>query len=241
VYWQEKFPELCQRSIFLAGPTAGEGKFSWRTDAIEMFRQLGFDGHLFVPEPNGFDWPTPEQHDAIVDWEVDGLNRADCILFWVPRNMETMPGLTTNIEYGEWFKSGKVVLGSPGDAPKMDYMKYRGFQHGVDPQWSSLEQTVSWAIKKIGASSTRQDGECTVPLYIWHTKAFQLWYRSLPSGGNVLKQARVCWVDHDKKNLIQHFIVQATIAKSTGSGVENLTIFGHADGQYEVCRDVYRG
>jgi hypothetical protein len=234
VYWLEKFPELCRKSIFLAGPTAGEGKFSWRTDAIEMFRQLGFDGHLFVPEPRGFDWPKAEFHDAIVDWEVDGLNRADCILFWVPRNMETMPGLTTNIEFGEWFKSGKVVLGCPVDAPKMDYMKYRGSQHGIKPIWNSLEQTISWAITKVGASSTRMDGECMVPGYIWHTKAFMLWYLRIKESGYKLNHATISWVDHTDQIFARHFALKATVQRKGSQTTEEMIVIGHANGGYEA-------
>jgi nucleoside 2-deoxyribosyltransferase len=240
VYWLEKFPELCQRSIFLAGPTAGKGKPSWRTETIELLRQHGFDGHIFIPEPRGVNWPTEDQHDTIVDWEVDGLNRADCILFWVPRDLKTLPGLTTNIEYGEWFKSGKVVLGSPDDAVKMAYMRYRGSLYGV-PQSNSLEQTVALAIQKVGAVYVaREGGECTVPLYVWHTKAFQLWRLQILDSGYVLERARIAWVDYDQ-GMVRNFVALATIVKkATGCGTEEITIFGRADGTYEVHHDNYR-
>ena len=59
--------------------------------------RLGFDGAVFVPEPRDGAW-TPD-YDGQITWEEAGLHRADCILFWVPRDMETLPGLHTNVEF----------------------------------------------------------------------------------------------------------------------------------------------
>lgn len=60
-----------------------------------------------------------------VSWETEHLEKATVVLFWIPRDLEELPGFTTNIEFGEYMKSGKIVIGSPLDAPKMSYLKER--------------------------------------------------------------------------------------------------------------------
>lgn len=85
--------------IFLAGPTPrNKNTKSWRPDAIKCFDEAEFDGILFIPEPRDgkFSWAYITQ----VDWEDLGLNLCDCIMFWIPRDMKTMPAMTTNIEWG---------------------------------------------------------------------------------------------------------------------------------------------
>jgi len=126
-----------KESIFLAGPTPrsstvmdgfGEGK-SWRPEAISILEQLGFDGNIFVPEPiEGEHWP---KYDDQLNWENDCLEYCDCIIFWIPRNMENMPGLTTNDEWGYWKESGKCVLGAPKNAFKVRYQIWWAERLGI--------------------------------------------------------------------------------------------------------------
>jgi len=132
-----------RRSIFLAGPTYRDpikgAKKSWRNEASSIFAQLQFDGHLFIPEPFGGDYRYQ------IAWEEHHLEMATVILFWVPRNMEELPALTTNIEFGEWMKSGKIVLGYPKGAPHLDYMHYKANKYEV-PVCHELRSAVSEAI-----------------------------------------------------------------------------------------------
>lgn len=131
-------------SIFLAGPTLrGRDKelyLNWRDDAVNYLQELNFSGHVYVPEP------LAENKSEQIDWEVYHLEKAKCILFWVPRNLTILPGFTTNIEFGEWMRSGKIVLGVPEDAVKVSYMVYRAKKYGV-PVFDNLKQTVETAIK----------------------------------------------------------------------------------------------
>jgi hypothetical protein len=62
-----------------------------------------------------------------IDWESACLENCGLIMFWVPRNLDTMPAFTTNIEFGEWMAKDplKVVYGRPDDAPNMRYMDYK--------------------------------------------------------------------------------------------------------------------
>lgn len=131
-------------SLFLAGPTPrSEDVRSWRPDAIAALRVMGFEGTVFIPEPASGRW----QHSYTdqVDWEDEALNAATVIVFWVPRDLKTMPAFTTNVEWGTWHRSGKVVLGSPPDAPKMSYLRYYAHKYGV-PTSDTLEETLDNAI-----------------------------------------------------------------------------------------------
>ena len=112
-----------EKSIFLAGPTPrGENIISWRTKACEILMQLGFDGVVYVPE-----YSTWKPKDDYVDqamWERIALTNATVILFWVPRKLPDMGAFTTNVEFGYWLHSGKVIYGRPNDASKIKYLDW---------------------------------------------------------------------------------------------------------------------
>lgn len=112
-------------SVFLAGPTPRNNNVqSWRPDMILELRKAGFTGDILLPE-----YKSEESkrlvYDKQIKWEVDNLNGSNAILFWIPRDMSTLPGLTTNIEFGEFMKSEKVVLGFPENAEHIHYISVR--------------------------------------------------------------------------------------------------------------------
>lgn len=118
--WPVRF--LDRPSIFLAGPTPRDKDTpSWRPDAILELRRIGFRGYVFVPEDETGDWSRLTYMDQ-VRWEWDALDAATAILFWIPRNILTMPAFTTNVEFGMYWNSGKAVVGAPADAAKNDYL-----------------------------------------------------------------------------------------------------------------------
>lgn len=191
VYAKEVPPTSFAKSIFLAGPTPrSEEVRSWRPEALHILETQGYDGVVFVPEAADGKWG----HDYTdqVEWEERYLNMADCILFWVPRELNSMPALTTNIEWGVWQNSGKVVFGAPADAAKTRYQHYYAEKLQV-PHFASLEDTVRAALSVIGEGSLRSDGEREVPLYIWKTPHFQQWYTAQKQAGNRLDGAKVEW------------------------------------------------
>lgn len=57
-------------------------------------------------------------------WERVALINATVILFWVPRKLPDMPAFTTNVEFGYWLHSGKVVYGRPNNADKIKYLDW---------------------------------------------------------------------------------------------------------------------
>jgi 8-oxo-dGTP pyrophosphatase MutT (NUDIX family) len=192
IYAGERFPPSFSRAIFLAGPTPRSPKVaSWRPKALRLLKKAGYDGVIFNPEAR--DGQYKRDYLNQVEWEKEGLNLADCILFWVPRNLKTLPGFTTNIEWGIWARSGKVVLGAPAKAAKLRYLRWMADYLKI-LQAKSLSGTVKNALSVIGDGYLRTDGERYVPLYIWRKISFQSWYQNQKKVGNRLDRVKVEWV-----------------------------------------------
>jgi len=112
--------------IFLAGPTVRGNQYdrlgpSWRVKAVELLAQHNFSGAVVLPE-----FTNPYESDKyrveLPIWEHNGLTRADCILFWIPRTRELI-GLNTNSEMGYWTAKQpfKLTYGRPDDAFRIAY------------------------------------------------------------------------------------------------------------------------
>ena len=113
----------------------------------ELAETLDFTGTVLVPEDQSH---TPYiDYDHQIEWEWEGLDAADAIVFWVPRELATMPAFTTNIEFGMYWNSGKVVLGFPPEAPKMRYLE-RLAGRGQVPVEATLRATLAAALAKVG-------------------------------------------------------------------------------------------
>jgi 8-oxo-dGTP pyrophosphatase MutT (NUDIX family) len=191
VYAGQPFPDSWRMAVFLAGPTPrSAGVPSWRPEALDRIRDTGFDGVVFVPEAASGE-RLPEYDDQ-VEWERQGLNFADRILFWVPRDLNTLPGLTTNVEFGLWCGSGKAVLGYPPSAPRTKYLGWLAEVEGV-AVYPTLAETLAAALEGWAGAPERSGGERHVPLHVWQAESFQRWYRSLRAAGNRLEEARLLW------------------------------------------------
>jgi len=148
VYAQDPLPTETVKSIFLAGPTPrNESVQSWRPHALQALKSMGYDGYVFIPEPADGDWGDTD-YEAQIVWEEAALDQAGCILFWLPRNMESLPGLTTNDEWGTWKRSGKVVFGAPHYAEKVRYQRYYANKYQV-PGGNSLIETLTAAMEMV--------------------------------------------------------------------------------------------
>lgn len=183
----EDFPREVTKSIFLLGPIPRRPdikQLSWKAEAYQKLEEFGYDGivfdpeHIELPDRSSLDYDGAKQ----IDWEIDALNRADVIVAWIPRQLPDMPALTSNIEMGEWFKTGKMILGYPDDAERMRYIDYRcgrwldkAYKWQV-PICHDLRQTLYAAIDYLGDGALRRDGEAAVPLNIWQDKTFSDWY-----------------------------------------------------------------
>lgn len=140
-------------SVFLAGPTPrSEAVASWRPQAIEVLDaawQAPQTLHILVPEnPAGL---RETEYEDQIEWEWDGLDRASAILFWIPRDLRTLPGFTTNVEFGFVARSGRAVLGCPPDCPDPARNRYliRLAQRLGVPVAETLADTVAAAMEII--------------------------------------------------------------------------------------------
>lgn len=195
IYAGEAMPKQITKSIFLAGPTPRSNDIkSWRNEAIELLKRNNYDGTVFIPEPrNGNKYPN---YINQIEWEQQMLDACDCILFWIPREKKEnfeMIGLTTNIEWGKYQSSAKVVVGFPDNAESVRYIQYECDKLGIKVN-NTLEDTIKDAISFVGNGTLRQDGECYVPLIIWNTDMFTKWYLEQKQVGNVLEFAKVNYV-----------------------------------------------
>ena len=89
-------------------------------------------------------------------------------------------------------KSGKVVLGYPDGADKMQYLHHKADEHGV-PVSNTLADTVEAALNVIGDGAVRTGGERNIPINIWGKPAFQEWLCAQKAAGNRLDGAEIVW------------------------------------------------
>jgi hypothetical protein len=112
-------------SIFLCGPTPrSHDVASWRPEAISILQRLSYQGVVFIPEPSS--GRKFNSYEFQVEWEYQHLSIATKICVWLPRQLDTMPGFTTNIEFGYWIASSpdRVIFGRPDSAVRIDYLDW---------------------------------------------------------------------------------------------------------------------
>ena len=157
-------------SIFLAGPTVRGNQphlTSWRFDAIEEFNKQGFKGDLIVPEFTSKS-ESDKGKEWVPLWEYNGLKKADCIMFWIPRTRELI-ALTTNMEFGYWQarEPQKMIYGRPDDAYRMGYLDIMWKTVAAENKQyfpsicNTLEMTVAQSINK-----AYQNFNASVPKHI---------------------------------------------------------------------------
>lgn len=137
-----------KKSIFLAGPTPrGKEVVSWRVDAVKKLEELGFDGVVFVPEYST--WIPKENYEDQANWEREALTEATVILFWIPRSLPDMPGFSTNVEFGYWMHSKKVIYGRPDGAPKTRYLDWLYKTDYAEEPFNNLDKLLEYAVEII--------------------------------------------------------------------------------------------
>ena len=146
IYSDQKIPKrLGIKSMFLLGPTPRDLVTpSWRIEALEILKKLKYDGTVLVPERRVR--KANISYDDQVEWEDEAMNRALYNVFWIPRNLTTMPAFTTNVEFGRLYKYSNTLYGRPADAPKNRYLDWLYAKyHPYHPIYNNLTKLLKKA------------------------------------------------------------------------------------------------
>lgn len=145
-------------SIFLAGPTPrSQDVASWRPEAIRILESLGFSGQVFIPERR--DRQVKVDYLDQVEWEYRALEAVPLIIFWVPRELQTMPAFTTNVEFGRYVASGRIYYGRPPESPKNRYLDWLYRKCTRKDPYEALQPMLEVAVWYLGLS--RKGCECS--------------------------------------------------------------------------------
>ena len=146
--YSEKDVMKGSKSIFLAGPTPRDGQTpSWRPKALSILNDLNYDGIVYIPEN--------EIKGGVIDndkqfaWKLEALKEASIIVFWIPRKLPEMPAFTTNVEFGYWLRTDKVVYGRPDDAEHVGYLNRLYKFHTSRSPKNNLEQLLQEALDRL--------------------------------------------------------------------------------------------
>lgn len=150
VFAREPIPAAGHPSVFLAGPTprAGDDIESWRIAAIREITAQWGDSPITILTPESRSGVRAAHYDDQVSWETTARAAATAILFWIPRDLKTLPGFTTNVEFGLDITTGRVVLGCPPECPNPErnrYLVWVARCHGA-PVRETLPATVAAAL-----------------------------------------------------------------------------------------------
>jgi hypothetical protein len=145
VLYSDQEPIFEPPSIFLAGPTPRAAQtVSWRREALQILQKAGFPGAVLIPERH--DWVSSFDYIDQVEWEFACLEAATVIAFWIPRDPVSLPGFTTNVEFGRYVSSKRCVYGRPDSAPKNRYLDWLYHKFTSEAPYGTLEETLRAAI-----------------------------------------------------------------------------------------------
>ena len=100
---------------------------------------------MYVPEYST--WKPNTDYVDQAQWERDALSNASVIVFWIPRILPDMPAFTTNVEFGYWLHTGKVLYGRPNDAKKIKYLDWLYKTDTNKEPYSSLEELLNESVE----------------------------------------------------------------------------------------------
>lgn len=124
---------------------------------IAALEKASYDGVVFVPETEDGTWK--HAYTEQIDWEQKYLYECDLILAWVPRDLETMPAFTTNVEFGAFVQSGKLVYGRPDSAPKTRYLDALYEEATLGKPYRTLAELATITAQRIGDGAERTGGQ----------------------------------------------------------------------------------
>lgn len=212
VFSDQTLPTFVEKSLFLEGPSPRDLEtLDWRRQAVDLLTQLKYDGVVYIPCPRSV-WDKIKDgkwdYENQVDWEHKARFASDAIVCWVPRELEKMPAMTTNVEFGEDFDLGRFYYGRPDWAKKCTYLDSKAKKQGIRiyNDLLALLQDVVHSLKPVA----RSDAWATIPAMAWEFDSFRQWFSSMNLVGNELREATVTHV-LGKANKSFLFVLQAKI------------------------------
>ncbi len=136
-----------KNSVFLAGTTPKNRKKDWRKQIISILQNKGFNGIIINPDYT--ELTNKLDYEAQIMWEIKAMKSSCVVAFWIDRDMPKRPGLTTNVEFGYWLRSDKVVYGRPETSEKCFYLDYTYKLEQKKKHVLTLEQLADEIIKKL--------------------------------------------------------------------------------------------
>jgi hypothetical protein len=149
IYAHEPLVDL-HNSVALLGPTPRSAEVkSWRPKFIKVLKDWNFDGTVLIPEAADGVWK--DNYISQVNWELEAIEKAELISFWVPRELPDMPAFTTNVEFGYCLGKEKyTVYGRPDSAVKVSYLDFLHNKYNLNFQYypyTTIEDTVKAIVK----------------------------------------------------------------------------------------------
>lgn len=141
----DNVPNIDVPAIFLAGPSPRkETDYNWRGEAVKLFCDIATEKLILIlPLPKHGIFPN---YDEQVKWEQVYLAYSNVVMFWIPRDLDTLPGFTTNVEFGMYVTSPKTIYGRPDDAPKNRYLDFLFGFYQQRQIAKTLEETVKQSL-----------------------------------------------------------------------------------------------
>jgi hypothetical protein len=133
-------------SLFLAGPTPRCKQVkSWRPEFLKVLKKRKVGCSVFIPELKRGGWLGNQEQQN--NWEYRHLHAAAAIVFWIPRDLNNLPGFTTNVEFGYWVKSERCFYGRPDGAAKTNYLDWLYEKEGRGSPASSMDELAETVTK----------------------------------------------------------------------------------------------
>ena len=141
--------EFNKKSIFLCGTMPRDNETDWRKQVIDALEDYGYDGVVYNPDYSNIDISRRLSYSDQILWEINAMKSSAIVCFWIDREMPKHPGLTTNVEFGYWVRSSKVIYGRPHNDEKCFYLDYvYRLEQNKEPV-ETLEDLIKELIKAI--------------------------------------------------------------------------------------------
>ena len=171
-------PESFTRSVFVVGADGA----SWESDMLAALASAGLDeGVVFI----GDECAEPDGNG----WRAQVMKMSDAIICYVAGEESAMSTYMAT-EIVRWVTTGQLFCAAP-EGSWVDELCANA-THKVVPE-RSLEDLAAKVSKAISAGAERKAAERQVPLMVWRTPSWKLWYENLLSVGNRLDGATVDW------------------------------------------------